>query len=856
MLPGTQLGRYEIISPLGAGAMGEVYRARDTKIKRDVAIKVLPISLSSNPERLQRFEQEAQAAGALNHPNILTVFDVGTHNGAPYVVSELLEGETLRVRLNERLPPMRKALSLALQVAQGLSAAHEKSIIHRDLKPENIFITKEERVKILDFGLAKLLPPGLSNEGQTDAPTAPPDTREGVIMGTVGYMSPEQVRGETNRLDHRSDIFSFGAVFYEMLTGRRAFQGRSPIETMNAILNEDPLEQASESLAPVPARILQHCLEKNREERFQSMRDLSFDLEMLHGLSSSGTTLSPLKAAPRKRLWLRAAIISVLLAGLLCASFFLGRQTKEAQSPTFSQLSFRRGTVWSARFTPDEATVVYSAAFDGESVNVYSTRTDSSESRSLELADSSILSVSSSGEMAILRHQQHLGHFSSRGTLARMPLVGTAPRPLLKDVQEADWSPDGANLAIVRYVGERHRLEYPINKLLYETAGWISNVRVSPRGDYVAFLDHPAQWDNRGQVAIVDLEGNRRVLTEEWSSVDGLAWPPGGSELWFTAKKAGEAAALYAVTLSGKARVILRAPTHLKIYDISRSGRVLMARGYDRLDFIGMAPNENKERNLSWLDRGRVRDLSSDGKTFIFTYWGERGGRNYKTYLRKMDGSPAVSLGDGAAWALSPDGSYALSILANPSRIVLLPTDVGELRQLEPYGIEQYGLGASWFPDGQRILFIGREAGKGMRCYVQSVSGDPPRPVTPEGVTGTTISPDNKYLIAEDTKQNKFIYPVDGGAAQPVNGLGNSEQVIRWSDDPQFIYVYNQKEMPARIFRFDLQTGTKKFWKEVMPTDRTGILGSIHIFLTPDGRGYIYDFRRYLSDLFLVEGFE
>src|SRR6266704_3337067 len=284
---GTKLGPYEIIAPLGAGGMGEVYRARDTRLGRDVAVKVLPSSFSADADRLRRFEQEACAAGALNHPNILIVHDIGTHDGSPYVVSELLEGETLRQRISGATLPQRKVIDYALQIAHGLAAAHEKGIVHRDLKPDNLFITKDGRVKILDFGLAKLTGTADGDLSQTSIPTRRVDTEPGKVMGTVGYMSPEQVRGRA--ADARSDIFSFGAILYEMLSGKRAFHGESAVETMSAILREDPpdLSVTNQSISPGLERIVRHCLEKNPEQRFHSAHDLAFDLEALSGTSAT-----------------------------------------------------------------------------------------------------------------------------------------------------------------------------------------------------------------------------------------------------------------------------------------------------------------------------------------------------------------------------------------------------------------------------------------------------------------------------------------------------------------------------------------------------------------------------------------
>ncbi|HEX7294925.1 MAG TPA: protein kinase, partial [Pyrinomonadaceae bacterium] len=322
LTPGTKLGRYEIRSQLGAGGMGEVYQARDPNINRDVAIKVLPGTLTSNADRLRRFEQEVQATGKLNHPNILAVYDVELHNGSPYVVYELLEGETLRDRLRGGAISTRKAIELASQIANGLSAAHAKGIVHRDLKPDNLFITSDGHLKILDFGLAKLVEPLATAEDQTDVLTRRVNTDPGAVMGTAGYMSPEQVRGRN--VDHRTDIFSFGAVFYEMLSGRRAFHGESAVETLNAILKEDPpdLSATNPNIGPALERVVAHCLEKSPERRFQSATDVAFALESLSGVTSfqSQRTVADIRSLTPSRLFTRERMIwAIICAGLLVA---------------------------------------------------------------------------------------------------------------------------------------------------------------------------------------------------------------------------------------------------------------------------------------------------------------------------------------------------------------------------------------------------------------------------------------------------------------------------------------------------------------------------------------------------------
>ncbi|MBI3667393.1 MAG: serine/threonine protein kinase [Acidobacteria bacterium] len=503
---GIRLGPYEVLTPLGAGGMGEVYRAKDTRLGREVAVKVLPAAYSQDADRLRRFEQEARAASALNHPNILTIHDIGTHEGSPYLVSELLEGETLREHLGGVALPQRKAIDYAIQVANGLAAAHEKGIVHRDLKPENLFLTKDGRVKILDFGLAKLTQPEQPSEAPASAATLPAETETGVVLGTMGYMSPEQVRGQ--RADHRADIFTFGAILYEMLTGKRAFRGESAVETMNAILKEEPLE--TQAGMPVPLEhIVRHCLEKTPEQRFQSARDLAFDLEALSTLS---TTLAPatLKQPPRR--WLRPLAGLALLA-IIAGVFFIGRRTATSAVPSFQRLTFRRGTVRSGRFAPEGRTIVYSASWEGKPAELFSARPDSPESRSLGFEQADVQAISSAGEMALLLKPQSLFGWSGyKGTLARAPLAGGAPREVLADAQTADWAPDGAALAVVRAVGERNRVEFPIGKVLYETADNILAMRISPRGDLVALAEHPPGFGTKGSVSVLDLKGNKRLV--------------------------------------------------------------------------------------------------------------------------------------------------------------------------------------------------------------------------------------------------------------------------------------------------------------------------------------------------------
>ncbi|MBP7678680.1 MAG: serine/threonine-protein kinase, partial [Thermoanaerobaculia bacterium] len=455
-----KVGPYEILARIGAGGMGEVWRARDTRLGRDVAIKILTKTGSSDLDRIRRFEVEMKAVGRLSHPNVLAVYDVGSHDGVPYLVSELLEGETLRDRLDRGALPPKAVATTACEIAQGLAAAHAAGVIHRDLKPENVFLTRDGRVKLLDFGLAKLVEPvaPLSFEGLPDAETAERLTVSGIVVGTVRYMSPEQVRGAP--LDHRSDIFAFGAVLFEMLTGQVAFRKPSAIETLSATLAEDPIARLEDpgTIPPEIEPILRRCLEKKAEDRFQSAADLAFQLrEYAEGFTRASSVRRRSLPARRRKLavLLPAAVAALVLLGGAALAWRAGHAAGGPGVPAYKQLTFRRGLVLSARFSPDGKTIVYGAGWEGEPFRLYSMRTESPESRPLDLPPGDVLAVSSAGELAVSLDRRFIYGFSARGTLARVPLGGGAPRKILTDVEDADFSPDGQELAVSRVVEGR-----------------------------------------------------------------------------------------------------------------------------------------------------------------------------------------------------------------------------------------------------------------------------------------------------------------------------------------------------------------------------------------------------------------
>jgi hypothetical protein len=846
---GSHLAHYEIVAPLGAGGMGEVYRAKDPKLGRDVAIKVLPESLSNDADALARFEREARAVAALSHPNILSIFDFGQVNGTAFAVMELLEGETLRGRLGGGALGQRKAVEIARQIAHGLSAAHEKGIVHRDLKPENVFVTSDGRVKILDFGLAKKA----VFEGASDAtntPTASKHTEPGVVLGTVGYMSPEQVKGKP--ADHRSDIFSFGAILHEMLSGVRAFQRDSAAETMSAILREDPpdLSSTNKNVAPGLARIVRHCLEKNPEERFYSARDVAFDLDSVSETSSSQLGLIPL--APRRAVLVRAAAVAAVLAAF-AAGYALRARRPPPPLPTFRQLTFRRGSVWNARFGADGSSVVYSAAWEGGTRDVFQGRSDGPDSRPFGLADADVLAVSSTGEVAVALHPHPSAPFLDEGTLARVAATGGAPREVLEHVEFADFAPDGKELAIVRGVSGKQRLEFPVGKVLYETSGWISWPRFSRRGDRIAFFDHPVVGDDGGRTAVVDLSGKKTVLTPLSATSFGLAWSPDGSEIWFTAAERGGNRGLQAVDLSGRVRDLYRATGVLTLTDVSKSGRVLLRHDVLRIGLAALAEGAAKERDLSWLDWSLLASMSADGRMVLFSESGEGGGEGYSVMLRNTDGAPAVRLGEGQGLSISPDAKRVL-VLVHPTtepKLVIYPTGAGEQKTFAFGTLRPRS--AEWLPDGLRFLMRASEAGQREHAYLVDAETGNAKPVSPE-LSGPARLSDARHFVARLPDGTFRAFPIEGGEGTPVAGLRPMDIVLGPADRDGWVYVSHGQQVPLLVSRVELATGREEPWKDLTPSDRTGIARLLNLRVAPGGNAYAYSYARILSDLFVLEG--
>jgi tRNA A-37 threonylcarbamoyl transferase component Bud32 len=854
---GTRLGPYEVLALIGAGGMGEVYRARDPKLNRFVAIKVLPPSLAESRELLSRFEREARAVAALNHPNILGIYDFGKEGEHTYAVMELLEGESLRDRLRTGAMAPKKAVELASQVAEGLAAAHVRGIVHRDVKPENIFLGRDGRVKLLDFGLAKQLPNWTGQSGpQTSVPTeaaARLHTEAGVVMGTVGYMSPEQVRGEP--ADHRSDIFSFGVVLYEMLSGRKAFEGKSAVETMNAILHDDPaaLVVTKGQMPPALERLVLHCLEKAPESRFQSMKDVAFDLQAISTISSVDGGKQRGRPKGDRWRWIAlgaAAVLAAAFATWLAGAVHWGRPPQ----PSFLQVSFRQGRIGKARFAPGGQDVVYDASWQGEPWQLFSSPIADPKERPLGQSDAQLMDLSPAGELALRLKSKVADTWQFEGTLARSALGGDlAPKALLGGVLQSAWGPK-SQFALVRQAGGRSILEYPQGQVRAESAGWFGDLRFSADGKLLAYVDHPAAGDDAGRVAVLDVDaGKTRIQSKDHYTLRGLAWK--GREIWFTAGTNVLNRALYAVDLSGHERRVFSQAGGLSIHDVAPDGRVLMSREEMRGGLLAQTDGQVQPVDLSWRTWSYLLDCSADGKMLLFE---EEEGELPDLFLRPTAGGHATPLGKSGGWgALSPDGALAAAWLEKPNpRWVIYPTGTGSPHELPAHGIRSIKA-VSFQKDGKSLIFIGSEGEKEDRVWVQSLDGSAPKPVTPEGVTGLDtwpfLSPDGRSFLARE-KAGWGILDLGHpeAPARRVAGLQEGERLIQWTSDGRF-YASRPGSFPIEIWKLDPTTGKRQPWKVISPAGYVGVEGS-SIRFSEDGRKMAARYILQRSTLYVVEG--
>jgi Tol biopolymer transport system component/tRNA A-37 threonylcarbamoyl transferase component Bud32 len=885
----SRLGPYEIVASVGSGGMGEVYRARDPRIGRDVAIKVLPVGYSADEERLRRFEQEARAIGALNHPNIVSIFDIGTHDGAPYVVMELLEGETLRdalgaphlsIRKNSDEKsvapplPMRRSLAYAKEIATGLAAAHEKGIVHRDLKPENIFITRDGRVKILDFGLAKLAAP---RESETTAIRVDGDTTPGTVLGTVGYMSPEQVRG--HHVDHRSDLFAVGAIFYELFTGRRAFKRDSAADTMSAILHEDPpdLTELAHPVSPGLDRIIRHCLEKSPEQRFQSARDLAFDLESLSSDSSSPLARTSSAAASTRRRLFRVAGVIVLLS-LFGVTAWLAYRAGAARAEggakrDFQQLTRDSGLEYEGSISMDGKLAAFVGGKAGAS-DVFVQRVDGGNAINVTKdcpLDDRQPSFSPDGSQIAFRSEREGGGVFVMGA------TGESVRRLSDFGYNPSWSPDGKRVVVATAPIDILPLNRPVRSTL-----WIIDVRSGAKRQIVEQDAVQPSWSRQGnRIAFWGLigdSGQRDLFTVaadapkpaesivkvtddaaiDWNPV----WAPDGKSLLFGSDRDGTLN-LWRVAIDERTGIVKGDPEPLSLparysgnFSIAADGNLLFSdhelsdsilrREIDASGNVG-AP----EPILSGSFPIFSVEVSPDGEWLAISNLG----RQEDLFVMKRDGSEMRQLTNdperdrGPAWAADGKWLYFYSQRGAP--------------RYEPWRIRVDGSGlehvlqtsgeSQWFPrpspDATRMV-MGNE--KGVTIYDLRAPKTPPKHLKnpPEGVFNLARwSPDSRRLTMSirDTDRTVALGVLDL-ATDGLELFPLAATDPQWSRDGKSIYFADEQE---RFGKLDLATKKVK-WMDVTFDRDTPTAGRRRFILSPDERAVYHFETRREGDLWLM----
>jgi serine/threonine protein kinase len=852
MTPPSTIAHYKIIAKLGEGGMGEVWRATDTKLNREVAIKILPERFAQDADRMARFTREAQVLASLNHPNIAAIYGVEERA----LVMEVVEGRTLAERIAAGTIPIDEALPIAKQIAEALEYAHEHGIIHRDLKPANLKITPEGTVKVLDFGLAKALTGEAASSSMEDSPTLTyMATQTGILLGTPAYMSPEQAGAKST--DRRTDIWSFGALFYEMLTRRRAFGGATTSDVLAAVIRSEPDWAALPEGTPLRiGELLRRCLRKDPKQRLQAIGDARIEINEVLNNSDEREAL-PASMIKRRFPGLGwVAVMGILLVAAAGAGWWTGQRNRNRTLQggiSFQQKTFLPAQIGSTRFAPDGRSIVYQASLRAGESDLYMLRPEYPQAQAMGLHGALAFSISSKGELAVVTNRSH--YYTSRsGTLGKMPLGGELPRPVLENVRAVDWSPDGLTMAVVHAVDGRDVIEYPLGKVRYRSSGVLSDLRVSPKGDEIAFLEHPLAGDSRGWVAMLDRAGNKRTLSEEYFGEFGLAWSPQGDEIYYSA---GDSPVLkvFGVTPSGRPRVVLQGAGGLIVTDVSQDGRLLVVRSDVRSGIVALAPKTRVERDLSWLSSSWAPFLSADGRTILFTEEGGNGGLTYALCIRGTDGSAVVRLGEGLAQGLSPDRKWALSIVpTEPPKLMLYPTGPGEPREVK-HGDLQLLQTAQWFPDGKRLLVCGSEPGRPTRCYIMDVSGDNRRAAGPEGITSAWLAPDGSTVFGSDGSGRYFLFQAGGGApVREVSTVPADYTMGDWSGDSYSILIYQKRQVPSRLERLDLATGTRTLVKLLAPSDPAGVSAIGSVSVTDSGSTYAFSYVRWIQYIFVVSG--
>ena len=840
--------RYRIDRELGAGGMATVYLAEDLKHNRKVAVKVLKPELAV-AIGAERFLAEIKTTANLQHPHILALHDSGEVNGTVFYVMPYIEGESLRDRLDrEKQLPIDDALRIANEVADALQYAHEHGVIHRDIKPENILLQRGHAV-VADFGIAL----AASKTGGARM------TETGMSLGTPTYMSPEQAMG-AREVDARTDIYSLGCVLYEMLVGEAPFVGPTAQSIVAKVITETPksLTGQRRTVPPHVDATVQKSLEKLAADRFasaaafsESLRDGGTSLRA-SGHKSAYVATKLRSASSNVARWGAALLVG---AALIAAAYAAGRRSSSDRSTaslSMDQRTYQNQAIFSARYTSN-GEIVYSAADRGSSPRIYLLTSAYPQPRAVSDSATNLLAVSKKDEMAVLVGAVNDHHRVFTGTLARMPVSGGMPREVMTGVHDADWSPDGSQLAVAHHVNGKDRLEYPIGTTLYESPGQLSDVRVSADGQHVAFTEHPEKGDDRGAVGVVDLKGNHKVLTPQYLAIEGLAWTPGDKTIAYGESTNSGLHRVAEVTLDGEVRLGSPGVGNAVIQDIGPDGRRLILRTDSFSRMWAKRASDSAPKDLSWLDVTFFPILSGDGSLLVFGDGSSVSGDNYAVMLRRTDGSPAVRLGEGADFAMSRDKQWVLSSLPSvPVKLMMYPTGAGTARQVD--NGEFAGLtGAAFLGDGNRIVVCGNEPKHAVRCYVRPVASGTFRPITPGGVSGMIASPDGEFIVAM-TGEGYRQFAVRDGASQKVPGLAANDQVIRYSPDGRFLWTMRTKVQPVHVEQIDIKTGARSTLLPDFGPSRAGVLGVSSVALADDPHTYAYIEREGASYLFELKG--
>ena len=830
--------QYRIDREIGAGGMATVYLAHDVRHGRQVAMKVLHPELSA-VIGAERFLAEIRTTAALQHPHILPLFDSGSADGLLFYVMPFVDGETLRARLTrEKQLPVADAVRIAREIAAALDYAHRRGVIHRDIKPENILL-HEGQALVADFGIALAVQ---SAGGQRM-------TQTGLSLGTPQYMSPEQAMGERD-ITARSDVYALGAITYEMLVGEPPFTGATAQAVFAKVMTEEPrpiIPQRKTVPPEVEAAVL-NALEKLPADRFGSAAEFAAALER-----PLSTTTARTASAHAPQRGIRSIAFWILgVAAALAIGFFGGRTAggSDASAPVnYAQKTFADYPIFNARYAPDGKTLVYSATPPGGRVELFVVRPDYAEPQSLGLEATHLLSVSSKGELAVVVRAIYLSQRLFRGTLARVALGGGAPRELVENVREGDWAPDGSDIAFVRILPGTDRLEFPAGKVLVESSGYLSDPAFSPDGRYIAFVEHPFRYDNRGTIAIVDLAGKKTLLTpDEFSGIEGVAWSRDGDEVFFSARAATHQMVVQGVTLKGKLRAVLNGAGDLTIQDVSADGQLLVTRESALSSIFVRGPGQTEERDAGWLDYPFRPTLSADGSMIAFGDASFEGGVNYSVVVRKTDGGRATRLGEGAPSAFSRDGKWLLSVIpSKPARVILYPTGAGAPREV-PVGTLTGIANAEWGPDEKSVLLCGSEQGKPPACYLQSLDGGPLRPMP--FATAARVSPDGRMILVAVPGEGTRLATFSGDSMRPIPGFFTGDAIVRWSPDSRALWV--RKGRTLRVERLDIATGRRTVILDAASPATAGMRSVAGLQLADDPNVYAYQSVKKVSQIFTV----